>query len=325
MNVKRTVSTPAVGCTAYILDDAWPEYASYVDSARRADDQLIAPGLFGAARLARYGWPGSVIHGATVATLHRHFAMRQVAHKGGGERQAAYLHHDLRVAHALARRIDYRAEHLVVAQTWLPWLHEAGVFGGRSYDVLMSRYPLADIHRRLDDVARECGATATISDFRADKRLVHRETLALEEARRIITPHHDIASLFGSRAVTLSWHKPPLRPAKPGHRTVFLGPTITRQRADIARDIARGLSKPLIVMGPNLESPDFWTGVSVEPRQRGVNWLDDIGAIIHPMPMTSQPRDLLQALANGVKIYATRGCGLPATDYSPIESFMGAL
>ncbi len=320
MHVRHGVAVPLSGKTTFIVDDVWPEYQSYLASVRQAGDQVIAPGFFCKARLPRYGWGRSVSHRATVQTLLRHVAMRRVAKKSGAERQRAYLRHDLLIAEALAKVIDYRARHLVIAQAWLTWLAGAGVLGGRSYDVLMSRYPLAEVHRRLDAVAAASGPSKTISDFRADADLVRVESLALTNARKIITPHHGIAHLFPQKSLRLAWHRPPARSARKGHRTAFLGPTIARQRADVVREFAKSLPNPLIVMGADLEGENFWTGIDIERRFLDANWLNDVGSIIHPAAMTNQPRALLQALANGVTVFAGEGSGLARADYMPIEN-----
>lgn len=317
---RHHVAAPRAMRTAWLLDEVWPEYASLVTALHRPGDQLLAPGLWGA-RPARYAWPGPVRHPAGLATLARHLAMRRVANAPGGVRQRVYLHHDRRVAQALARRIDYRCGHLVVAQTLLPWLDEAGMLGGRSFDVLLSRPPLAEIHRRLDAAAAELGPSATIGDFRADPALVAREGALLARARRIFTPHHALAALFPAQAARLAWHRPPPLPRAPGDRVAFLGPTIARQRPDLVRAMAGGLPAPLILFGALLEGPDFWAGIAVERRSFGPGWLDGIGAILHPATLTAQPRRLLQAAASGVTIYATPAAGLDPDDYRPLAAF----
>lgn len=320
MNRRHGIAEPPPVRTSYVLDDAWPEYASIVAAARRPEDQVLAPGIWGP-RPARYRWPDAQ-HRALVATAHRHYAMRKVAKASGGLRQRTYLAHDRAVARALARAIDYRAGHLVIAQAWLPWLDEAGALGGRSFDVLMSRYPFTEIHDRLDKAAREFGVSATIGDFRVEPELADREMALLARARRIITPHYGIAGLFPDQAVRLAWHRPPpLAQFRPGNRVAFLGPTIARERPDIARDLAANLEQPLVVFGGLLERPAFWDGVAIERRAFGPGWLDGIGAIIHPATLTCQPRLLLQANASGVRIYATDGSGLDAADYSPLCLF----
>jgi hypothetical protein len=320
MHRGQGVAAPAAARTAWLLDEAWPEYASMVAAGARPGDQLLAPGLWGA-RPGRYAWPGPVRHPAGLATLRRHLAMRRVAGAPGGVRQRAYLAQDQAVARALARRIDYRCGHLVAAQTLLPWLDEAGALGGRSFDVLMSRYPLAEIHRRLDAAAAESGPSATLGDFRADPALVARERALHARARRIVTPHHGLAALFPDRAMLLAWHRPPPLPSRPGGRVAFLGPTIARQRPDLVRALAADLPEPLVVFGAMIEGGDYWAGVPVVRRRFGPDWLDGIGAILHPATLTAQPRRLLQAAANGVALYATAECGLAKGDYRPLTEF----
>ena len=306
------------GRTDWLLDDVWPEYASYVAASVGPEDRIIAPGLFGRPLPARYRWGGNARHVATIATGRRHWTMRRVRDAAGHVRQRAYLERDRQLALALAKAIDYRARHLVIAQAWLPWLAEAGVLGGRSYDVLMSRYPFADIHRLLDRAAKELGdaADTTISDFRAPEALVQREMEALANARRIITPHHGIAALFPLQALTLAWHRPQAGSRTAGLRTAFLGPALSRQRPDIALRHAAGLDQPLILFGPSARG---FEAVAVERRDFSRQWLDDIGTIIHPATMTAQPRRLLAALAHGVQIRATAECGLDPGDYVPLN------
>jgi hypothetical protein len=324
MNRRHRVDAPPAGRTAWVMDDVWPEYASMIAASLRPDDQLLAPGLLGA-RPARYRWPEPARHAAALATARRHLAIRRVAKASGGVRQRAYLAADREVARALARKIDYRAGHLVVALAWLPWLDEAGMLGGRSFDVAMSRYPFAEIHRRLDQAAAEIGGSLTIADFRADANLVARESALLARARRIVTPHHDIAALFPEQAMRLAWHRPPAPAPVKGDRIAFLGPTIARQRPDVARALAAGIATPLIVFGDMLEGADSWEGLPVERRAFGPGWLDDIGTILHPATLTSQPRRLLQAYSAGVTVYATPASGLDPADYRPLGDFGAGL
>jgi len=303
---------------AWILDDAWPETASMVAASFKDGDQLIAPAIWGAWP-KRYDWPVERRQVAAAATARRHWAMRRVARSSGGVRQAAYLEQDRLLARRLARFIDFRARHLVVAQAWLPWLDEIGVLGGRTFDVVMGRYPLGEIHRLLDAAASEVGQSSTIADFRAPAGLVDRERDLLARARRLYTPHHGIAALFPGWAALLAWHHPPRQSHVSGNRVAFLGPTIARQRPDIARELARGLSQPLVVFGRTVEP--LWEGVAIEARDKGPNWLDGIGAVLHPATLTHEPRPLLEARAHGIPIYATETCGLSPSDYRPLDQF----
>jgi hypothetical protein len=303
---------------AWVLDDVWPETASMVEARFGPDDQLLAPGITGRFP-SRYDWPRRTCRAATVRTILRHWSMRRVVNAPGDVRQRTYLDHDRAIAHKLARAIDYRARHLVVAQSWLPWLDEAGALGGRTFDVVMSRYPFAEIHRLLDRAAAQIRPSATIGDFRASPALVAREDQLLRRARRIVTPHHGIAALFPERAELLAWHRPAPRDYVTGDRTAFLGPTLSRQRPDLVRELAASLDQPLIVFGAILEP--LWGELPIERRPMDTRWLNDIGAILHPATMTQQPRALLEAVANRVPVYATPECGLSTDDYLPLEAF----
>jgi hypothetical protein len=326
--VSRDIA-PVAERTAFVLDEMWPEFRAHVARLVRPDDQVLFPGIPGTT-LPRYAWGEGDMAGrgqtaATFATLYRHTVMRQVAQARGDVRQAAYLRADRAVAKALARRIDYRAGHVVISQTLLPYLWRDGVLGGRTFDVLMTRYPLAELHARLDRTAADCPDSRTIADFRAPEALVADEAQALAAARRLVTPHHDIAARSGDRAVWLDWDRPRLRLRRVGERVAFLGPTAARQgayqvRAQI-RATAGALDTPLIVFGHDLEGPDFWRGVAIERRPMGAAWLDDIGSILHPAAVTHAPRRLIEAVTHGVTVYADAGCGLAPGQWQPISSF----
>lgn len=315
--VSRDIA-PVPERVAFVLDEAWPEHRRFVDGQRKDGDQLLRPGL-PLRDPPRYAW-GAGRGAAPLATLRRHLTLRRVAAAKGAVRQAAYLRDDERLARALARRIDHHAGHLVVSQTLLPFLARGGALGGRTFDVLMTRYPLAELHVRLDAVHARHPDSATVADFRAPAALVSAEAEALAAARRVVTPHHDIAESFGARAVWLDWERPAVSPRSPGDRVAFLGPSIARQGAYEAREIARRLPAPLIVFGADLEGADFWAGVPIERRAFGPGWLDGVGAVLHPAAVTHAPRRLLQALAHGATVYAHSSCGLAPGDFEPVEA-----
>lgn len=319
MHDPRALRDPAVERVSYVLDDAWPEYSSLVAAHLRPADQVLAPGLPGGWP-SRYRWGFPAQHRAPLATVRRHLGTYRTRRAAGAERQQAYLHQDNDLAEALAGRIDYRARHLVVAQRWLPWLDNAGVLGGRTFDVLMQRYPLRELHRLLDLAAAEVGNSPSLTDFRADAALVEREAALLARARRVITPHHGIAALFPDRAALLAWHKPPSTCPSRGGRVAFLGPSIARERPDIVRRLAAGLEQPLIVFGAMIE-PEWWSGTRIEPRAMDGQWLRDVSTVLHPAVLSHQPRRLLEAAASGVRIYATPTAGLDRNDYFDIGSF----
>jgi len=316
--VSRDIA-PVAERTAFVLDEMWPELRDHVARVVKTGDQVLFPGLMGRT-LPRYAW-GRGKTAAGLETVRRHLVMRKVARAAGAVRQPAYIEADRGLAAALAKRIDYRARHVVVSQTLLPWLWRDGVLGGRSFDVLMTRYPLCELQARLDGVAARWPLSPTIADFRAPEALVTDEAEALAAARRVVSSHHHIAETFGERAVWLDWQRPVARPRRAGDRVAFLGPAIARQGAYEVREIAAGLKTPLIVFGGDLEGGDFWRGVDIERRTMGPDWLDDIGAILHPAAVTHAPRRLVEAAAHGVVVYGSPTCGLAPGQFQPVSAF----
>src|SRR5262249_25901985 len=156
--------------------------------------------------------------------------------------------------------------------------------------------------------------STTLSDFRAPDWIVEAEREALAAADRIITPHAELAALFMHKSEQLRWIAPPQRHSRPqGERSrciVFPGPTIARKGAYDVRDAARALDLEVILLGRDLEGPDFWQGVRTRRPADGVAsdcWLASAAAVVQPAQFEEQPRRLLAALSAGVPVVATAG------------------
>ena len=72
-----------------------------------------------------------------------------------------------------------------------------------------------------------------------------------------------------------------------------------------------------MLLGRDLEGPDFWSGVRTcrpacgDPSD---GWLKSVAAVVQPAQFEEQPRRLLAALSAGVPVIATAGCGLVPQD-----------
>src|SRR6185437_14903706 len=112
-------------------------------------------------------------------------------------------------------------------------------------------------------VAQHHPDRATLKDFRADPALLCAEEEALAAADRIVTPHTDIAALFGDRAILLDWKTPSTRfKHVPGSRRIaFPGPIIARKGAYELREAARALDLEVVLLGSDLEEATFWKGI----------------------------------------------------------------
>jgi hypothetical protein len=163
----------------------------------------------------------------------------------GAARQLALLKFDEALAQRFARRLPPEATHLVISQNLLPFLWRDGVLGGRTFDVLMTRLPIADLEKTLDRAASRHPQSRTLADFRAPREIAAAESAALANASRWITPHSAIVELAGARALKLEWHLPKLERARRGDWIVYPASTLAREGAIELRDAARALDLPV--------------------------------------------------------------------------------
>jgi len=311
----RTRPAPA-GRTAFLVDEAWPEFIKFVSVQRKETDLLGLPLDGGRWRLARYRWPGAergpVIE-APLAAVRRAWAWRRTPPQGAA-RRLAEVESSRRIAQALAAKLGPDVTELVVAQSYLPFLWRNGDLGGRAFSVLMNRLPIAQLHARLDAAAAAHPERSTLADYRAPAWLAEAEAEALAAAARIVTPHVDIAALFGDRAERLAWVAPsaPTCGRRGGGVIAFPGPTVARKGAYEVREAARRLGLTVRPMGSQLEGAAFWEGLSRAPAPVDGGWLDGVAAVVQPALVEDAPRRLLEALAAGVPVIATAACGLGA-------------
>ncbi|HUO88808.1 MAG TPA: VanW family protein [Rhizomicrobium sp.] len=304
------------GRTAFLVDENWPEFRDHVGRTRKDGDVLALP-LDGARwKAARYAWPTkgfAHVVPASLTTLAHALRMRRA--KEGPETRAAGLRRAEALAASLARALTPDVTEVTVAQSLLPFLWRDGHLGGRRFAVLMTRMPMAEIERRLNAAAAAHPERRTLADFRAEPALVAAEREALAAADAVVTPHSEIAALFGERAVTLDWCRPRtrMRGAVVPKRIAFAGPTIARKGAYELRAAAKALDLEVVLAGSELEGADFWAGVRTR-RATADDWLDGIAAVVQPALLEDAPRKLLAALGAGVPVIATKACGVPEQD-----------
>jgi len=300
--------------TAFLVDEAWPEFEAYVASVHSDADVLGLPLDGGRWKLARYRWPTTGFGrtgDAALQALLRAAAIRRAGAQGSSRRRAE-IEGARRIAQALARLLTPEVSHLVVAQSLLPHLWRSGHLGGRLYSVLMTRLPMVLLQARLDAAFAAHPDRPTLADFRAPAALAADEAEALAGAERILTPHAELAHLFADRAEPLAWSlpTPAPRPSVRSRRVAFPGPTVARKGAHAVRQAALALGLEVVTLGSELEGAGFWDGVRAAPPQG--DWLDGVAAVVQPAIVEEQPRRLLAALAAGTPVIASPACGLPA-------------
>ena len=309
---------PSAGHGAWLFDGMWPEFNDWCQRHARPGDHWLTPLDGHRWNKPSYAWdppPGVSVHHTTLETLGRSWKQRRLPAQGAA-RQGFLLRSQQRLAELHARHLDPQARHLVVSQTLLPHLWRSGHLGGRTFDVLVNRWPMADLQARLDAAAELHPESDTLIDFRADPDLIDAETAALAAAARLITPHRAIAARFGSRALLLDWQMPeaapdstvPLNAEIP--RWFFPASALGRKGIHELAAATRGLDEELLILGRASEG----RGSPLEGVRHRPGNLSDFTtstALVLPAWIEHEPRLALRALACGVPVIATRDCGLP--------------
>jgi len=302
------------GRTAFLLDEFAPEFDAYIQNVRTKKDFLLIPLNGKKFKKANYAWETKGFAAkkqSLFVTLVRSYRSRKLAAQGA-ERQKSLLAMAEKLAESYAKKLSYDATHLVVSQNLLPFLWKNGHLGGRTFDVLMNALPMSEIQKGLDFAFSLNPNSTTLGDFRAENWLIEAETEALENARKIITPHTEIAALFGERAEVLDWNLPRTkdftkqRTAK--FTIVFPASTVGRKGSYELREAIRGLDVKLLTLGATIEDRDFWRGFDWE--KGGDDWLEKADLVVLPAFVEHKPRRLLFAAANKIPVIASVACGV---------------
>lgn len=302
---------PAQGHSAFLLDARWPEFDRWCAGHSREGDRWLLPLDGRRWRKPNYAWqpPSDAIPSyATAKILLRTLRHRRLPAQGA-VRQAALLKGDAALAKTYAARLSPECRHLVISQNLLPHLWKLGVLGGRTFDVLMQRWPLAVLMKRLDQAAARHPVSPTLGDFRPDTVLMQAEEEALAQAGKLVTPHRAIAAHFGSRAWLLDWDmsEVPARTSAPIPGKYFLPCSPLGRKGIYELQFAHQRNAfNLSVLGTAREGslPDFF--------QQGTLFdLENSELLILPAWVEHQPRLALRALASGIPVIASKAVGLP--------------
>lgn len=302
------------GRTAFLLDEFAPEFDEYIQKTRTAKDFLFIPLDGKKFKKANYAWKTkgfAQVKQSLFATMLRSYRSRKLTAQGA-ERQKSLLTMAEKLAESYAKKLTFDATHLIVSQNLLPFLWESGHLGGRTFDVLMNGLPMNEIQKRLDFAALLNPNSKTLGDFRAESWLIEAETEALKNARKIITPHTEITSLFGERSELLNWNLPKAKEFIKKKNTkftiVFPASTVGRKGCYELREAIRDLDVKLITLGATIEDSNFWQGFDWE--KGGDDWLEHADLVVLPAFVEHKPRRLLLAAANKITVIASINCGV---------------
>lgn len=311
--IKSTENTD-FGKTAFLVDEFTPEFNSYINANKNGHDELFLPIDGKRFRRVNYAWnvaDFAKVRQQLYLTALRSYRSRKLAAQGAA-RQRNLLAMSERLAQSFARELRFDTLHVVVQQELLPHLWRGGYLGGRTFDVLMTALPMAEIQSRLDAAHKLHPTSRTLADFRADDQLIRAENEALAAANKIITPHTAVAALFPGRSELLPWKMPEVsQPAKQKNDKpviVFPASTVGRKGCYELLDAIRGMDVKLITLGPYIEGADFWDGFDVVRGDD--NWLASADLVVLPAFIEHRPRRLLRAAAAGIPAIASTACGV---------------
>jgi hypothetical protein len=270
---------------------------------------------------------------AFLASLRRSLYLHRYAGEGGG-RQAAVLQGNRWIAEQYARRLQPHHTHLIVDQSLLVSLAEAGVLGGRTYEVLLHALPAGELQRRLDVAAARWPDAPSLLDFRVCDAYCATEINALRRAEHLVTPHTEVvrylqSAIDGASIKTIDWTlpRPSSKPRAAGSGAkpmiAFPASALARKGAHEMAHALRHLGWRLLVLGTPPSDSRVWSGIDVTFASFGdPEWLTRADAVALPAHIEHLPRGLLAAIANGVPVVASPACGLSAS-FNPIEVLPG--
>lgn len=299
--------------SAFLLDEFSPEFDAYIKDTANDGDEIFIPidgNRFGKANYAWTGGTATRIRQRPLLTAKRSLASRRLATQGAA-RQRSLLNTNRELALSYARSLTFETLHLTIHQGLLPYLWREGYLGGRSFDVLMNALPMSEIQKRLDHAAELHPESTTLGDFRADEKLVEAEDEALRHARKVITSHSEIASVFADKCEILDWAMSvpeEVERIRSRPTIVFPSSTVGRKGCYELREALRGSDVRLLTLGPYIEGSDFWQGLDVE--RGGDDWLSVADAVVLPAFVEHKPRRLLRAVASGIPAVVTPACGI---------------
>ena len=304
-SLKQEIET-----TTFILDEKWNEFDDYVNSITKDSDNFILSLKRNAfIKTDRYSWKSLKSHKISATT--RQGVFRALKLRFAPKQNNIFeliLNLDKKIAKAAAHQIPIETTHVIISQNLLPFIYETGVLGGRSFDVLMNRLPIEKLHERLDYAYSKHSESETLNDFRATKKLAKSEMIALTKARKIITPHSEIAEIFKNKVVKLNWQIPTKsNEYTRGKKILFPASALGRKGAYEIKKLALELNLDLLISGRTIEKDNFWDKIKVEKFKGDFN---EVGLVIYPTYIEHQPRQILKAISKDIPIITTKACGV---------------
>ena len=314
-HVPKKILQPKAGKTTYILDNYWPEFDTYINENKKDNDSYIQATskntpLFG--KNFRWNLDENKISSPFFAGFFRELKMR-VNVKLGKNVFKENLAINKKFVASLAKHIPLDTTHIVVSQAFLPFLYDRSIFGGRTFDVLLTRFPIKELQERLNVTYKMYPQSKTLHNFRANKQVVELEEDALQHASTLITPHADIAKLFDDNIVKLPWILPSASTiTTKGDKILFPSSLLARKGAYEIKKIVNDLGISIEVFGSATEDSTFDNSFK---HNTFLGDYENVKLVVFPAYIEHEPRFLLKLIAMGIPIITTKATGVDASEF----------
>ncbi len=113
---------------------------------------------------------------------------------------------------------------------------------------------------------------------------------------------------------------PPLRKHSGQPTLTLAASALARKGAREVATVARQLGARVLILGSPPSDEALWSGIDWRCVGYSSPWLEETDVAVLPAYVEHQPRALLQALAAGVPVVASRACGLePQAGWVEVE------
>lgn len=321
---------PSSARSARLLHEWSPEFAQWLQAQPGQADWMVP---WVPAHRRSLAWPCDRTQFVVAMWASwKRIARQRLALGEGSGRQAVRMQTSADLAQHYARSLKPEHTDLLIAQDLLVPLWRLGVLGGRSFDVWLTELPTSELQARLHAAAQAQPEELSLSDFRVPPQWEQDEWKALRAARRRLTTHADVASVLMAAGLSvdrLPWitpaapspHQPVLKHAGQPTTTLTLAASaLARKGAREVAAVARQLGARVLILGSPPSDEELWSGIDWRCVGYSSPWLEETDVAVLPAYVEHQPRALLQALAAGVPVVASRACGLdPQAGWVEVE------
>ncbi|CAG5083201.1 VanW family protein [Parvicella tangerina] len=295
---------------AFIIESDRPEWIKFVGDQMNANDYLID--LTGKSLFSN--------HSRNIKLNNQPLLDKVVARlQKKSDIFKEKMSQDLKLAKRIQKILPIEVTHITVSQDLALHFQELGVFGGRTFQILMTRLPLQQLHKRLDYAFQIHPYSPTLTNYRASDLLVELEQKILLNAHKLITTHQEIAKLHQKKTVLIDFEQSlgVSNSLVNTNRLNVLLPHSALARKGIYEvlKLQREHSFHLIIGGKSVDQNGMLDHIDYSHFDGDFSKVD---LIISPTYVEHYPKLILEGLAAGIPAIVSEAVGLSKVSHQEI-------